>query len=475
MPRPDSAIISSCPTNATTPSLVQLVAADDTGALRVLYERYGSIVFGMARRFSGTGSWRRSAPRTSSSPSGGVLRSTTRTRAREHLADRHRQVPCDRPRAAACGAARRPLRRDLAGRRVARLGRLVAAGDQAQRVAAAVAQLPPPQREALTLAYFDGLSHSEIAERLSVPLGTIKGRIRAALDRLRELAPSSHSTRSRSDERRRPRSGRDPCARWLRPDEEATVEEELARNAVLASEVEEYRDVVQTLDSGIARDAPPPGLFDLVLSRIEAERSAELPAPAPSEAPEPTVTKRRRIFRADRRRAIVPFAAGFAVAAAVVALAVAVSSGTDLGTPDARAAVRGTPEFSAVHGDAQLYSTSSQDGVLRPRPRRRATPGSEQTLRGVGSPPQQRRSHGGSRRFCARRLPGAPEAGASRPRRLRGRRISVERDGGPAGQLGLEPRRRAIRTSLVNKGCAGIPPAHGPQRHYDIEGGGGTG
>ena len=150
----------------------------------------------------------------------------------------------------------------------------------------------------------------------------------------------------------------------LPPDEEATVEEELARNAVLASEVEEYRGVVETLDSGIARDAPPPGLFDVVLSRIEAERSAELPEPAPAEAPEPTVTKRRSIFRADRRRAIVPFAAGFAVAAAVVAIAVAVSSGTDLGTPDARAAVRGTPEFSAVHGDAQLYSTSSQDGVL---------------------------------------------------------------------------------------------------------------
>ena len=73
----------------------------------------------------------------------------------------------------------------------------------------------------------------------------------------------------------------------LPPDEEATVEQELARNAVLASEVEEYRGVVETLDSGIARDAPPPGLFDVVLSRIEAERSAELPEPAPAEAPEP--------------------------------------------------------------------------------------------------------------------------------------------------------------------------------------------
>ena len=58
------------------------------------------------------------------------------------------------------------------------------------------------------------------------------------------------------------------------------------------------------------------------------------------------------------------FAAGFAVAAVIVAVVVALSSGNDLGSPDARAAVRGTPEFSAVHGDARLYATSRKDGVL---------------------------------------------------------------------------------------------------------------
>ena len=54
--------------------------------------------------------------------------------------------------------------------------------DSARR---AMASLPPEQKEVIELAYFDGLSHSEIADKLSAPIGTVKGRIRLALDRLR--------------------------------------------------------------------------------------------------------------------------------------------------------------------------------------------------------------------------------------------------------------------------------------------------
>ena len=55
-----------------------------------------------------------------------------------------------------------------------------------KRMAAALDILPPDQRAVVELAYFDGLSQSEIAARTGHPLGTIKGRARAALEKLAE-------------------------------------------------------------------------------------------------------------------------------------------------------------------------------------------------------------------------------------------------------------------------------------------------
>lgn len=55
----------------------------------------------------------------------------------------------------------------------------------ASLVRTALAALPEPQREAITLAYYGELTHTEIAERLGLPAGTVKGRIRLGMDKLR--------------------------------------------------------------------------------------------------------------------------------------------------------------------------------------------------------------------------------------------------------------------------------------------------
>jgi RNA polymerase sigma-70 factor (ECF subfamily) len=59
------------------------------------------------------------------------------------------------------------------------------AGSDAQRVRAALAALPEPQRQVLVLGYFQGLSSQEIADALHIPLGTVKSRVAAALSHLR--------------------------------------------------------------------------------------------------------------------------------------------------------------------------------------------------------------------------------------------------------------------------------------------------
>ncbi len=64
----------------------------------------------------------------------------------------------------------------------------VAISNQSTRsVMRALEAVPSEQREALELAFFAGLTHSEIAERLGEPLGTVKTRIRLAVVKLREL------------------------------------------------------------------------------------------------------------------------------------------------------------------------------------------------------------------------------------------------------------------------------------------------
>ncbi len=62
---------------------------------------------------------------------------------------------------------------------------VMALQQESERLSEAIAQLPEKQRELIEKAYFGDLSHSEIAAETGLPLGTIKSRIRLALDRLR--------------------------------------------------------------------------------------------------------------------------------------------------------------------------------------------------------------------------------------------------------------------------------------------------
>ena len=171
--------------------LVRHVAAGDTDALRALYARYGPVLFGLALRTLGdrqlaedcvqevfVTAWRsagRYDPRRASVST--WLFAIARNKTVDALRRGSRRPAEPRP-------ARWP------DDEAPDAAELVAASDRGERVASALAELPPQQLEAVSLAYFEGLTQAEIADRLGIPLGTVKGRLRLALERLRALAPS---------------------------------------------------------------------------------------------------------------------------------------------------------------------------------------------------------------------------------------------------------------------------------------------
>jgi RNA polymerase sigma-70 factor, ECF subfamily len=73
---------------------------------------------------------------------------------------------------------------------------------QRERIQAALAQLPADQRQALTLAYFNGYTQRQIAEVLKQPLGTIKTRLRLAMQKLRDFLRDEQDAEKKSVEAR---------------------------------------------------------------------------------------------------------------------------------------------------------------------------------------------------------------------------------------------------------------------------------
>lgn len=73
---------------------------------------------------------------------------------------------------------------------------LLSAGELSAAVRTSLATLAPEERRAITLAFFDGLTHLEIAAALDTPVGTIKARIRRGLLKLKPVLARLHATQS---------------------------------------------------------------------------------------------------------------------------------------------------------------------------------------------------------------------------------------------------------------------------------------
>ena len=177
-------------------ALVALVARGDEAALGELYDRVGRVAYGIAFRVlrddrlaedavqeAFLAAWRSAATfRADRAKASTWIVTLVHRRAVDLVRreERRRTEPLDLDRRDApdpAGSAEDEAWLGLERERVQRL----------------LKQLPDAQRETLELAYYGGYSQSELAERLGVPLGTIKSRMFAGLSRLRELLDDTES------------------------------------------------------------------------------------------------------------------------------------------------------------------------------------------------------------------------------------------------------------------------------------------
>ena len=176
--------------------LVRAVASGSTEALGRLYDRHAGVVYSLARRiltrledaeevvqdvFAQV--WRDAGryDAVRATVAGWVVmlartRAIDRLRARQSRPDQNLPVdPTTTP--AAADPSRNPEQ-------------VAISADDARGVRRALEALPEAQQSLVNLAYFEGLTHMEIAERTGVPLGTVKTRLRMAMAAMRDALPS---------------------------------------------------------------------------------------------------------------------------------------------------------------------------------------------------------------------------------------------------------------------------------------------
>jgi RNA polymerase sigma-70 factor (ECF subfamily) len=171
--------------------LIVAVADGSPDALGRLYDRYGAIVYALARRIVSrledaeevvqdvfAQVWRQAGQyRTDRASVAGWIIMLARTRAIDRL--RARRARPDEDRGVEAGEAV-PVPAVGPSPEQAALS-----ADDAKRLRQALAALPDNQRALLEFAYYEGLTHTEIAAKTGMPLGTVKTRIRAGMDALR--------------------------------------------------------------------------------------------------------------------------------------------------------------------------------------------------------------------------------------------------------------------------------------------------
>lgn len=167
--------------------LIDAIGRRDAAALIDLYDRYGRLAFALAYRVLDDAPtaeevvqdafllvWRRAT--TFDAARGSGVRAWLLTIVHHRAIDARRRLGRHREAVALEAVEERLAVPDLWGE--------VARGLERDEVRAAVEALPEEQRRAIEFAYFEGLTHREIAERTGTPLGTVKGRLRLGLRKL---------------------------------------------------------------------------------------------------------------------------------------------------------------------------------------------------------------------------------------------------------------------------------------------------